>query len=264
MDEADLSQVEERLMSELNLYEELLILEDEIIDRYVRNQMSEADRASFESYFLQSSEHREKLRFARALSKYVDRATAEVGNIEPEAVAPDASAELDNLGRVYAPAKSRHFSFWPFQSPALNFGLAVVVVIAIAGLGWMALRSVRPTGPGNVFEVALLPGGISRDGGQMQTISIPPGTNTLRLHLALPAEQYRDYKIDLLASDSSLAFNRDNLAPHSANSAETSLVVDIPANRIRPDSYRLKLSGRSTGAYEGIATYNFRVLVGQR
>jgi hypothetical protein len=124
MVEADLSEVEERLMSDSNLYEELLILEDETIDRYVRGEMSEGDRASFEGYFLESPEHRLKLRFARALSKYVNGAAAEVGYIEPEASAPAPTlAAPDNPSRVRSPVEPRRFSFRPFQSPALNYVL---------------------------------------------------------------------------------------------------------------------------------------------
>ena len=95
MVEADLSQVEERLMSESDLYAELLIFEDELIDQYVRGQMSESDRASFEDHFLQSPEHRQKLRFARAFTKYVDRAVGQpTGECKAEA-APAASPVAD-------------------------------------------------------------------------------------------------------------------------------------------------------------------------
>ena len=259
MVEADLSQVEERLMSDSNLYEELLILEDETIDRYVRDQMSDADRASFESYFLQSSEHRQKLRFARALGTYVDRANAEVGDIEAEPVAHAPSAtEPDNPGRIYAPAQSRRFSFWPFQSPVLNYGLALGLIIAVGGLAWIAFKGFRPSGPGRVFEATLVPGGLTREGsGEIQTITIPPGMDSLRVRLILPVEHYEDYKIELLSSDSSSVLTRDQLKS-TEESGKNVLFVDVPAN-LRRDTYRLKLSARSTGAYEEITSYTFRI-----
>lgn len=248
-------------MSESDLYEELLILEDELIDRYVRGQMSEADRASFEKYFLQSSEHRQKLRFARSLSKYVDRAAAEAGDIEPEAVAlVPIATESPNTGHAYSHAKSRRFSFWPFRSPVLNYGIAFVLLIAISGLAWIALKSFRPTGPGRVFEATLVPGGITREGGEIQTITVPAGTDTLRLRLILPVEPYREYKVELIASDGSLVLMRDRLTPTDALDSK-SLFVDVPATALKRDNYRIKLGGTSAGAAdENIASFSFRIL----
>jgi hypothetical protein len=260
MVEADLSQVEERLMSEPNLYEELLICEDELIDQYVRGAMSEADSASFQNYFLQSPEHRQKLRFAQALSKYVDRAGVEsTGEFQIEA-APAAfpMADTAHAHPVSPSAKPRRFWSWPFQTPVLNYALAAVVVIAIVGIAWLALRSSRPRGPGNVFEATLVPGGVVREGGEIQTISIPPGADTVRLKLILPPDQYQDYGIELLASDGTSLRTLESLKSVQA-SGQKSLQVDVPAKLFRRDTYKLKLSGRTSGSSEEIASYNFRI-----
>ena len=246
-------------MSDSNLYEELLILEDETIDRYVRGEMSEADRMSFEKYFLQSPEHQQKLRFARALSKYVAQAVSESTNLETETTGSTAPvAEPYNKPRIYAPAKSRRFSWSPFQSPALNYGLAFVLIIAIGGLAWIAFKSFRPTGPGRVFEATLVPGGITREGGEIQTITIPPGTDTLRVRLILPTEPYGDYKIELLSSDRSPVMTRDRLTATEASGSK-SLFFDVRATALKRDTYRLKVSGRSVGPYEELASYNFKI-----
>jgi hypothetical protein len=259
MVEADLSQVEERLMSDSNLYEELLILEDETIDRYVRGEMSEADRASFESYFLRSAEHQQKVRFAKALTKTVDRAAAE-NRIETETSASTPPVpEPGNTNRVSAPAKSRRFLFWPFQNPILNYAFAFVLLIAIGGLAWTALKSFRPTGPGRVFEATLAPGGVTREGGgEIQTITIPSGTDTLRLQLILPREQYQVYQIDLRSQGISM-WTSDQLTATEV-SGRRFLRMDIPATNLRRDGYQIKLSARSTGAFEEITSYNFRIL----
>jgi hypothetical protein len=266
--EADVSQVEERLMSESDVYEELLILEDELVDQYVRGQMPAAERASFERYFLQSSEHQQRLRFARAFSKYVDRAMSESGAEfkaeaspagSPTNAAPAASpANAAHAHPVNPPAKTPRSWVWPFQSPALNYALAAVVVIAIVGIAWVALRSLRPGGPGNVFEATLVPGGIPREGGGIQTISIRPGADTVRLRLILPPEQYQDYGIELLTSDGTSLRTQDNLKSAEAP-GQKSLQVDVPARLLKRDTYKLVLSGRTTGSYDKIESYNFRV-----
>jgi hypothetical protein len=265
--EAELSQVEERLMSDSDLYEGLLILEDEIIDQYVRGALSEAESASFERYFLQSPEHRQKLRFARALSKYVDRAVSEVSDIKADpstpvvapmpAVAPTpAAAEAANAGRVNVPPKPRRFSFWAL--PALSYALVCLVMVAIGGVTWIALHRGSPTAPGEVFEATLVPGGVTREGGAIQTITIPAGTDTLRLRLTLPAEQYESYRIELIAGDGNSVLTLDQLSATEI-SGKKALNIDIPAHNLRRDSYRIKLGARSTDGYEDIATYNFLI-----
>jgi hypothetical protein len=258
MTEADLSQLEERLMSESNLYEELLILEDELVDQYLRGQMTDVDRVSFERYFLNSPEHREKVRFAQALHRYVDRAASDVSVIETEAAPAAADAESETKSRVHAPVKSRRFSFWPFQNPVLNYALASLFIIAIGAVSWMAIRTLRPTGPGNVFEATLIPGGVTREGGgEIQTITIPAGTDTVRLQLLLPVNQLSEYKAELIDGNGDSVMTRSQLTATESAGKKT-LVVDIPARSLRRDTYRLKLSGRSAGAYEDIASYNFR------
>ena len=260
MVEADLSQVEERLMSGSNLYEELSIIEDELIDQYVRAQLSESDRVDFEKYFLQSPEHQQKLRFARAFSKYIDRAVSQPTDEFKAEAAPAASPVADTAyAHPASPSpKARRFWSWPFQTPVLNYALAAVVVIAVAGLAWMSLRSLRPAGPGNVFEATLVPGGVVREGGEIQTISLAAGTDTLRLRLILPSEPYPDYKAVLVDSNDTFTVTRDQLTP-TDTSGKKMLLFEIPATTLRPDTYRLRLSARSTGAYEEIATYNFRI-----
>ena len=259
MVDADLSLVEERLMSDSIFYEELLILEDELIDQYVRGRLSESDLATFEKYFLLSPEHRQKVRFARALSRYVDSAigedVSEERQIAKELVSPVKPA-VPRADR--SRSKNRTFSFWPFQNPIPVYAVAALLLVVIGGLSWMAIRSFQSVGPGRVFEATLVPVGVIREGGEMQTISMPPDTDTVRLNLVLPTDQYRDYGVELLASDGRSVLTQENL--HSVEaSAKKSLLVDVPAHLLNRDAFRLKLHARSAASFEDIATYTFRV-----
>ena len=104
----------------------------------------------------------------------------------------------------------------------------------------MAIRSFQSVGPGRVFEATLVPAhGVIREGGEMQTISMPPDTDTVRLNLVLPTDQYRDYGVELLASDGRSVLTQENL--HSVEaSAKKSLLVDVPAHLLNRDAFRLK------------------------
>src|SRR5687767_4207781 len=67
----ELAQFEGRLLTSDAVYEELVIIEDELIDEYLRKELSPSERESFESHFLAAPEHQEKLRFAQTFTKYV-------------------------------------------------------------------------------------------------------------------------------------------------------------------------------------------------
>lgn len=61
---------EKRLLTDDDLFDELLAIEDELIDEYLVGAMGEDERASFEKKFLMTPERHQKMRFARALRKY--------------------------------------------------------------------------------------------------------------------------------------------------------------------------------------------------
>src|SRR6185437_4105078 len=70
---AEMAALEERLLTDTVFYDELLMVEDELIDQYLSGEQSQAERESFEAYFALAPERQQKLRFARALKKYLNR-----------------------------------------------------------------------------------------------------------------------------------------------------------------------------------------------
>src|SRR5947207_5253847 len=60
--------LEAAFFSDDNQFEELEIAEDELIDHYVRNELSDRDRKGFEAAMLSSRRLSERVKFARALA----------------------------------------------------------------------------------------------------------------------------------------------------------------------------------------------------
>ena len=65
--------IEQRLLREDDLFQELEIAEEELIDEYVDQALSTAERKQFESYFRSTSERESKLEFATALHRYLSK-----------------------------------------------------------------------------------------------------------------------------------------------------------------------------------------------
>src|SRR3954468_12288691 len=57
-------------LADEDLFEELLLAEDDLIDGYARDEFSEHERKRIERHFLRSSMRREKVTFVRALIRY--------------------------------------------------------------------------------------------------------------------------------------------------------------------------------------------------
>jgi CHAT domain-containing protein/Tfp pilus assembly protein PilF len=78
--------LEERLLTDEDFFEELLITEDELIDDYLKNALTDEEKRRFEDHFLLTAERQQKLRFAKALKRYVSAETEGATEEAPEIV----------------------------------------------------------------------------------------------------------------------------------------------------------------------------------
>jgi hypothetical protein len=69
LSEQEQVQLEERYFTDDDCFQQLLALEDELIDDYVRGELAAGDRKLFEQRFLASPERRQKVEFAQALKQ---------------------------------------------------------------------------------------------------------------------------------------------------------------------------------------------------
>ena len=256
----EIAALEERLLTDAVFYDELLMVEDELIDQYLSGEQSPAERDSFEAHFALAPERQQKVRFARALKKYLS------SNNEAKAkdviAAEPSSSELVSFAD---PDKSKR-PFFPLlqRNPILAYSLAATFVLVIGVVSWTALNRLKNpelSEPGQVLAVVLTPG-LSRslDGGEIKKISVPPGTGTLQLQLELPKAEYASYRAEILRSDRTVVSVVEGLKPATAT-ANKSITVPLSASLFKRDDYSVKLGGkRADGIYEDVASYVFRVL----
>ncbi len=245
--------LEERLMSDKGFYEELLIVEDELIDEYLEGDLSASERESFENHFLLTPERQHKVRFGRALNRYITT-TDPLPDENP--AAKEVSEETRDVPKP--PPKPWYSIFLPSQNPILSYSLAAALVLIVAGVFWLALRSSTPREPGKIFAVTLVPG-LTRDGGDIKRISIPPDVGTVQLRLQLTRDEYTSYRVVLLRDDRSKVWTGDNLQAKSYG-GKSLIVTDVPAQFFTLGDYQIKVSGRlADGTFENVATYPLRV-----
>lgn len=254
----DVSSLEERLVTESEFYNELLIAEDELIDQYFSGELSEAERESFENHFLLMPERQSKVRFGRAFNKYVS-------TVEPLPDEDPLSEDVSDgtLDVPKPPPKPRWYHiFLPSQNPILSYSLAAALVLIVGTVSWLALqnwREARPHDPGKVLAVTLTPG-LTRGGDGVGKITIPPGTGTVELRLELSRDDYVSYRAVLLADGRSEVWRGDDLKSASESGLRF-IVARVPVRSLPPGPCRVKLSGvLADGRLEDLPSYQFSVI----
>lgn len=248
-----LPEFEGRLLTDGELYEELLMAEDELVDQFLSGELSAPERERIETHFLRAPQRQQHLRFARALRRYVAANPPQV--VEAVGYAQTAAA----VPRVASPRGKSFLSTLFPRSPALVFSVASVLLLMVVALAWIAISLRRQAnGPQNFFAVELATG-LTRSG-EIREFAIPPEYNAVRLQLDLPEDQYPSYEAVLQDAGGRTLTTSRNLNAQSAN-GRPAVFVEVTRNLIPPGGYRVRLSGTSAnGTVENVGSYSFRVL----
>lgn len=239
--------LEETLMVDEHYYEELLIAEEELIDRYLNGGLDEHERERFLKHFLITHERRQKLDFARTFRTYTRNHT------------PQPTAAEGN--------EKEHRSVWvrllPFlaggYSPALRLTVAASVLLLVLAGTWVIWNRWPRPDPSRragqkVLVVSLVPV-LTRSDEETKLIVIPPEVLTVRLRLEPAVLGQESYSAKLLTDEGAEIYRADALIAEG----DGSVVVTLPAESLVAGDYSLKLDGGKGAAKEGAGIYHFRI-----
>lgn len=245
-------ELEQRLLVDAELYEELLIAEDELVDQFLSGAMPALEQEQVEAHFLRSPERQEQVRFARTLKRYV------ANQPQPESE-KRTSAQSKPVESVPFQKRSFFSVLFP-RNPALGFSLACALLVFIVGGVWLTNRILnRPGAPKTVWAIELTPGLTRGDQGTLK-FSVPANVDTVRLQLDLTDNQYQSYEADVLDINGRAVGTSKDLKAQAANGRPV-VFVDVESKLLAPGDYRVKLSGRSVnGNHESLNSYPFKVL----
>jgi hypothetical protein len=264
--EEERTRLEERFLRDAEYRELIRAVEDDLIDDYVRGELPPHQRELFEKQFSAHPQRAQKVELARALSRALSEPRPAVKTVSIAARAAKT--------RVRAPISG-------FRYP-----LAAAAVLII-GLGvWLVMETRRsrpegeqtqtqqqtpapaekpPTGPGERPTPApqlwiatfVLPPGLVRDGAAGRTFVIPQGTQIVRLRLPLEkGDDFPSYRAELGTASGNSVWKSDSV-PAQTDGAGQAVVLDVPADLLRPDRYELRLAGVNQGVAEDIGYYYF-------
>jgi hypothetical protein len=279
-------------------YQRLQIVEEELIEDYLRGELSRDERDRFENFFLAEPHRRARVEFARAMLK----ALAE----------REAQAEEHELTQTASISWRQSALFFLRSKVSLaQAALAAVSLIAFIGGAWLIYENRRqrdeaeslrvhleaeraswrqqeqqlrqqlidqitrneqlasdlereprpptPPMPSSIFAFAL--NSLLVKGGEGTRITIPPGARLLRIRLELDrAESYRGYRVGLRKAESQ---GLRHIASRHATPTNSDRVVitSLPAGLFTTGDYILTLKGvTASGEFEDIADYQFTIV----
>lgn len=291
--------LEEQYFGNADVFEQFLVVEDQLIDDYCRGQLPRRERNRFEKYFLSSPRRRERVELARGLIDRLSKPTAAVAAspiTRPETLAPR---------RSFSPS-----------TPALRFGfrfsIALATLLVITGAAWMAFENARlrkqvqqlhveqaeqrqreqvlqqqiaeskmrndqlseqlqrkqvyldevpyPLSPEPSVLSFVLTAGLQRDGGGMSRLVIPRHIRLLQIKINFePKQDYMDYGVVLRKAEGDEILTLTKLRARSIASGKR-LVLNLPSRLLNRGEYVLSLTGATaSGSREGIEDYTFSV-----
>lgn len=118
LSEGEREQIEDLLMSDNDVYQELVFTEDDLIDDYIFNEVPEADRTKFKERFLTVPELRQNVSITSALRRYALATT-------PQVVAEPQRVSLIDRFRKF------------LMQPAAAVSFAAILLAAIALDIWL-------------------------------------------------------------------------------------------------------------------------------
>jgi len=225
----------------------LTAVENDLVDAYVRGELSEETRARFRSHYLASPMRREKLRVAELLVAVADRP-----------VASGTSVAVRDSPRPW---------HW-----GLNWAAAALTLAAMLACGYLlrenarlrseAQRQIAKTSPKPAIAgqpaIVLFPQ--TRGAGSLLTIGLPADTHQLALELELEGDDFPAYRASLKSLAASQDTQQvDNLAAHSRG-AQKFILVEFPTALLSDGRYSIDLTGvAANGQAEFVAAYIFSV-----
>jgi len=182
--EEDSKRFEEECFAQESWPEQISLVEDDLIDGYLRGDLTPEQRRHFEQNYLTTPARLERVRSVAVLIRHVD----DYKPVDLPTVAPPPPRGWSERLRA----------FWGGQGLALRSAAALVVLTVVFGALWLALSARRS--PRSFATLTLNSSSNNRlEGAQAGRVKLSSGVDALRLTLKLPdgAAQAARYRVEL-------------------------------------------------------------------
>lgn len=292
--------LDELCVADDELANRLNALENDLVDAYVRSELTGEDLDHFKAFYLSSAKRRQKVEFAAALIELEKRPVAAPA---PSPVPQEPAVPAFRLKEESAPAPKP-----AVRRSMFGWGFAFVTAVMLFAAGYLLLENLRlrqqmddahaqraaadqraqqlqkelsdqrsanaesqkeierlrqsQTNLEQLKTVSLLLPPPTRGAARLSTISVPAGTDLAVLLLTLESADFPAYRAVLKdPATGQVLWTSGSLAP--ASLGETKAVsISFPASLLKQQNYIVELTGLpSRGAPEAIGSYPFRAVL---
>jgi hypothetical protein len=239
--EGERDQIEDRYAVDDDFFEELLIVESELIDRYLQEELSDPERRQFEASFLNSPSRRVRIDSARVMMKGL--ATASISTVPP------ASRKV----RSWFPDLS---GFW--RNRTLELVTGITILAAALTFSWIIIKNSQrsPVSPHQIVSVDLAPNAV-RSSNELPTLEIRPGVSVVEFHLYLERSVQGRFNATLQTATGKTMGREVALEVQNGRT----VIVSLPADVFSSGDYVITLANENdSGTSDITAEYHFKIV----
>lgn len=292
MSEQEAAQFEAQYFADDELFQEMQGVEDEMLDSFVRGELTSTEAQEFQKEYLTSRARQAKAGFARVLAEHL-AGSAKTSSVPSKPLSPKRLSIFSNafdkrkslLGMVaallivawlgFANLRMRH------QLEELRTQQAELQrreqdlrkqVMAPDGRGDDKNKELQAhqngSGSGAASSSAedskiaslVLSPGMARSAEGSKILRLSSKTMIVQLRLLVEHDDYSAYSASIKADDDTPVWQRSGLKTHTV-SGVGAITIRLPIGILRNGSYRVKLTGiRSDGGTEDVGDYTFLVM----
>lgn len=273
------AEFEDSYLKDSQVFQELVALENEMIDRYVLGELPQPERQRFEHSFTNNPARREMVETARSLLAY--------------------SAASENAMQPETPERATvpWHRTWGFQ-----FAAAAVFLVMISSIFWLvlanrrlenelenlrreqaataedrlalkqqldSLRAQLEQRDAAIQQMAQLQDhdtvsfnlgpGVSRGNGELPNFIVPAHVSSVSLHMILEHDSHSRYVLSVRTADGRLIWRKDNVEGKSTRGQNKEITVTLPSRLLKTGDYVVRISAGNEDPLHALAGYSFHV-----
>jgi hypothetical protein len=249
LSEAETEKLDALSFTESEFGRELTAAEHDLVDAYVRGELTGDTLTRFESHYLASPLRRDKVEFARTFQLYANASGSEA----TEYFAPEESKSRRPAAGLFS-----ILNIFQNQRPAFRWSFAAAVIMLLALGGWWTFSNYSGRNNQVVASFVLAPP--LRGNFQIPILPIPKKSTEVAIQLELEANDYPTYLVVLLDQvDNRSLWSSPKLMAKTTGTGQA-LNISFPAVLLKRRTYVLQITGvPANGQPEIVGDYPFKL-----
>ena len=257
-------EIVEECLTQPEYLELVLETENELMEAYIDNELSDDERRRFEKYVLTDERQVSQLNLSRKLRAIAQvRAAANSPPVAAETI-PTAPEKINRSNRSWIGSPKI-----PIAAVVLIAACVTVAIIVWRNRSQQSLseelvrlntqQSLSTEAINRGFIIGPLKEGLSREGQENKKFSIPETEKIVQLRLQIGAVPFQTFQAVLQTAEGNELLSLNELRARTINGGNV-VFVYLPVNTLTPGDYQIRLSGISQNnqaAYLG--RYTFRI-----